>query len=43
MQAIEFVKDGDSWEPDAETCQAVIQEALKMVFCLQEPAYIRIS
>jgi len=29
MQAIEFVKDGDSWEPDAETCQAVIQEALK--------------
>jgi 4-aminobutyrate aminotransferase/(S)-3-amino-2-methylpropionate transaminase len=29
MQAIEFVKDHDTWEPDAETCQAVIQEALK--------------
>ena len=29
MQAIEFVKDYDTWEPDAETCQAVIQEALK--------------
>lgn len=29
MQAIEFVKDGDSWESDSETCGAVIQEALK--------------
>lgn len=29
MYAIEFVKDEDRWEPDSETCQAVIQEALK--------------
>lgn len=29
MRAIEFVKDEHTWEPDTETCQAVIQEALR--------------
>lgn len=27
MLAIEFVKDEETWAPDTETCQKVIQEA----------------
>lgn len=29
MCALEFIKDGDRWEPDPETCGKVIQDALK--------------
>ncbi|MGB9695086.1 MAG: aspartate aminotransferase family protein [Caldisericaceae bacterium] len=28
MYALEFVKDGDKWEPDAETCHKVIVDAM---------------